>query len=192
MSTILCPLARQTLQSQTTRLARTAIRAPAAVSSMQISVRTIVSAEKLKKLATEPSADREHENLVIPVPKGGRDVFEAEAASGVPSEVSRRSVRIYKPARNAMQQGSANTDQWRLDFDVQERWENPLMGWASSHDSTQGLNIKFRSKEDAILFAERQGYDYWIDQPKTEKFRLKVYADNYKYVPGKLRIIKTK
>lgn len=34
-----------------------------------------------------------------------------------------------------MQSGSGKTERWRLDFDALPgggRWENPLMGWASS------------------------------------------------------------
>lgn len=34
-----------------------------------------------------------------------------------------------------MQSGSGKTERWRLDFDILpggSRWENPLMGWASS------------------------------------------------------------
>jgi NADH dehydrogenase (ubiquinone) Fe-S protein 4 len=45
-----------------------------------------------------------------------------------------RSVRIFLPAKNAMQSGVNNTRYWKMDFDVLpegERWENPLMGWAS-------------------------------------------------------------
>ncbi|KND00128.1 uncharacterized protein SPPG_04470 [Spizellomyces punctatus DAOM BR117] len=167
----------------------TGLPRPTLVYAQQI---RLVSSEKLQKLSGEPLADKEHENLVIPSPKGQRDVFEADACSGVPPEISRRSVKIFKPARNAMQQGTANSENWRIDFDVQERWENPLMGWASSHDAVQGVRMNFASKEDAILFAERQGYEYWVEEPKPEKFRVKTYADNFKYVPGKLRMIKTK
>lgn len=50
----------------------------------------------------------------------------------------------------------------------------------ASADPVQGLNIKFRNKEDAILFAERQGYDYTVEEPRNAKPRLKVYADNFK------------
>jgi NADH dehydrogenase (ubiquinone) Fe-S protein 4 len=45
-----------------------------------------------------------------------------------------RSVRIFKPARTASQQGKNGTRLWRIDFEIMEegnRWENPLMGWAS-------------------------------------------------------------
>lgn len=37
------------------------------------------------------------------------------------------------------------------------RWENPLIGWASSSDYQQSLAMKFWSKEAAIGFAEKQG-----------------------------------
>ena len=45
-----------------------------------------------------------------------------------------RTVRIFKPSRSASQQGKNGTRLWRIDFDILEdgnRWENPLIGWAS-------------------------------------------------------------
>lgn len=52
--------------------------------------------------------------------------------SGVPEEhIKTRKVRIYQPAKNAMQSGTNNIHFWQLDFDTRERWENPLMGWTS-------------------------------------------------------------
>ncbi len=42
-----------------------------------------------------------------------------------------RSVSLC-PARTAMQSGIKNTQKWKMDFDTRERWENPLMGWAST------------------------------------------------------------
>ena len=55
--------------------------------------------------------------------------------SGVPSEQLKRVARIYMPARNAMQSGTNATHTWNLEFEMQERWENPLMGWASRYVS---------------------------------------------------------
>ncbi|RCI06309.1 hypothetical protein CU098_001580 [Rhizopus stolonifer] len=66
------------------------------------------------------------------------------------------------------------------------------MGWASSSDYQQGLTMKFLSKEDAIRFAEKQGWNYYVQEPKTKKFVKKAYADNYLYSPNKLRLFKTK
>ncbi|RKP24049.1 ETC complex I subunit conserved region-domain-containing protein [Syncephalis pseudoplumigaleata] len=100
-----------------------------------------------------------------------------------------RSVRIYSPAKNAMQSGVNNTRQWKIDFDIMPegaRWENPLMGWAST------LEMQFDTKEDAIYFAEKQGWTYYIQEPKARKFKPQVYADNFRYNSGKLRIIHTK
>jgi hypothetical protein len=44
---------------------------------------------------------------------------------------------------------------------VGHRWENPLMGWQSSGDFMQGTHMFFKSKEDAIGFAEKQGEKSW-------------------------------
>ncbi|KAJ3103414.1 hypothetical protein HDU97_010160 [Phlyctochytrium planicorne] len=132
------------------------------------------------------------EGALVDTTKKESAILPVELISGVPPEVTRRSVRIYRPANTPTQSGSARPNHWKIDFDVKERWENPLMGWASSADPVQALNIKFLTKEDAILFAERQGYDYWIDLPKEAKFVPKLYADNFKYYPGKLRLIRTK
>lgn len=53
--------------------------------------------------------------------------------SGVPEEhIRTRRVRIYQPAKNAMQSGTNNINFWQMDFDTRERWENPLMGWTST------------------------------------------------------------
>lgn len=53
--------------------------------------------------------------------------------SGVPDEhIKTRTVRIYQPAKNAMQSGTNNINFWQMDFDTRERWENQLMGWSSS------------------------------------------------------------
>ena len=54
-----------------------------------------------------------------------------------------------------MQSAKGKTKKWILDWDVLQgagRWENPLMGWASSADYMQGTNMAFRSKEDAVAF----------------------------------------
>ncbi|KAI7905366.1 ETC complex I subunit conserved region-domain-containing protein [Cokeromyces recurvatus] len=118
-----------------------------------------------------------------------------ENLSGAPEELLDRTVRIFRPARSSPQQGKNGTRLWRIEFDILEegnRWENPLMGWASSSDYQQALALKFFSKEDAIRFAERQGWNYYVQEPKVTKFLKKSYADNYLYSPTKLRMIKTK
>lgn len=82
-----------------------------------------------------------------------------------------------------------------MDWDVLgkgHRWENPLMGWQSSADFMQGTHINFKSKEDAIAFAEKQGYEYFVQEPNERHITPKAYADNFLYSPKKLKHIRTK
>lgn len=61
------------------------------------------------------------------------EVNNIELVSGVPEEhIKTRTVRIYKPPKNAMQSGTDNINYWQISFDTRERWENSLMGWCSS------------------------------------------------------------
>jgi NADH dehydrogenase (ubiquinone) Fe-S protein 4 len=82
-----------------------------------------------------------------------------------------------------------------MDWDVLakgHRWENPLMGWASSADFMNGQRISFKTKEDAINFANKQGYEYFVQEPNVRKFVPKAYANNFTHVPGKLKQVRTK
>ena len=60
-----------------------------------------------------------------------QSVIEADVLNGVPSNISRRSVFIYKPANTTMQSGVHASQFWKLDFDTKPSWENPLIGWTS-------------------------------------------------------------
>lgn len=53
------------------------------------------------------------------------------------------------------------------------------MGWTSSADHQQGTHIWFQSKEDAIHFAEKQGYEYYVQEPNVRALRPKQYAANF-------------
>ncbi|EIW81053.1 hypothetical protein CONPUDRAFT_56642 [Coniophora puteana RWD-64-598 SS2] len=111
------------------------------------------------------------------------------------AELRHRAVRIYQPTRNTMQSGSGKSERWRIDWEILQgagRWENPLMGYASSADYMQGTRISFRTKEDAIHFATKQGWDYYVQQPTVKKIPPKNYAENFVYKPNQLRIMRTK
>lgn len=123
------------------------------------------------------------------------DILPAAITSGAPMELQARTVRIYKQAKPATQSGDWQTKKWRMDWDVLpkgHRWENPLMGWQSSGDYMQGTHLNFKSKEDAVHFAEKQGYEYFVQEPNERKFAPKAYANNFLYSPGKLKHIRTK
>ena len=53
--------------------------------------------------------------------------------------------RIYKPAKTAMQSGTAKTKEWVLDYEPEQpRAVEPLMGWTSSGDMRQQLQTALR------------------------------------------------
>ena len=103
--------------------------------------------------------------------------YEDAKRTAVAEELRHRAVRIFQPTRSTTQSGPGKSNRWRIDWDILQgggRWENPLMGWASSFafdlqldtidakvwnraDYMQGTRVSFRSKEDAIHFAEKQG-----------------------------------
>ncbi|KAI9179755.1 ndufs4 NADH dehydrogenase Fe-S protein subunit [Blastocladiella emersonii ATCC 22665] len=113
-------------------------------------------------------------------------------ASGAPELMRQRAVRIFRPAKTAMQSGNDNTRFWKLEWNNEDRWTNPLMGWASSADYQQATFLKFRTEEEAVRFAERQGYQYEVVAPPEPKFVVKSYATNFHYKTGKLRFHHTK
>ncbi|THH20077.1 hypothetical protein EW146_g1189 [Bondarzewia mesenterica] len=161
---------------------------PASLRTLSTTLRTFTTEVK----APEQSRSKDASDIV-PVPT--KDVLTADIVSGAPAELRNRAVRIYKPTRNTMQSGGAKTEKWRIDFDILSggaRWENPLMGWASSADYVQGTRLSFRSKEDAVHFAEKQGWDYYVQPPTVKRIPPKNYAENYVYKPHKLRIARTK
>ncbi|MCJ1287733.1 NADH:ubiquinone oxidoreductase 21kD subunit [Xylographa opegraphella] len=136
-----------------------------------------------------------------PIPKrimDGSEPGESVAAavlSGAPIDLQARTVRIYRPAKTATQSGDWHGHHWRMDWDVLHkghRWENPMMGWQSSADMMQGTHLNFKSKEAAILFAQKQGYEYFVQEPNIRKFVPKAYANNFMHSPKKLKVVRTK
>ena len=93
--------------------------------------------------------------------------------------------RIFQPARNAMQSGKGKSDLWILKFDAETpRTSEPLMGWTSSSDTSQQIKMRFKSKEDAVAYAKREGFAFTVQESGTKttvKRPQKSYADNFKF-----------
>jgi len=93
--------------------------------------------------------------------------------------------RIFKPAKNAMQSGKAQTKAWRLEYEPEQpRAVEPLMGWTSSGDMKQQLTLHFDSKEEAIAYCERKGIPYQLIEPRVSAHRQVAYADNFAFRRG--------
>ena len=90
--------------------------------------------------------------------------------------------RIYRPARTAMQSGTAKTDRWLLEYEPEQpRQIEPLMGWTSSGDMKQQLSLHFHSKEEAIAYCEREGIAYQVIEPKVRAPRTIAYSDSFAF-----------
>ena len=88
--------------------------------------------------------------------------------------------RIYKPARNAMQSGTAKSKEWVLDYEPEQpRMIDPLMGWTSSADMKQELRLQFDSKEEAIAYCERHGVPHQVFETKPPVRQRISYSDNF-------------
>ena len=91
-------------------------------------------------------------------------------------------VRIYQPTKTAMQSGRAGTKSWIMEFEPEARREmDPLMGWTSSRDTRGQVRLAFDSKEEAVAYAERQGYAYSVLPAQARAIRPKSYSDNFRY-----------
>ncbi len=90
-------------------------------------------------------------------------------------------VRIFKPAKSAMQSGKRNTKKWLVQVieDKKIRSIDPLMGWVSAQNTSSQLKFKFASKEEAINFAKQKNIPYEVVEPKSSTIQKKSYAENF-------------
>jgi hypothetical protein len=90
--------------------------------------------------------------------------------------------RIYKPAKNAMQSGRANTKLWLLEYEPERPREiDPLMGWTSSDDMRQQVQLEFATREEAIAYADNNAIPYQVFEPHVPAPKAKAYADNFRF-----------
>ena len=91
-------------------------------------------------------------------------------------------VRIFRPAKTAMQSGEAGTQKWLLEFEPSTPYpRDPLMGWTGSADTKRQIRLRFETLEEAIAYADRQGFTYSVQVPHRMKRRPKSYAENFRY-----------
>jgi ETC complex I subunit conserved region len=92
------------------------------------------------------------------------------------------SARIYRPAKTAMQSGSAKADRWLLEYDAEaDRSVEPLMGWTSSSDMKSQIKLWFDSREDAIAYAQKNGIAHRVEEPREATRKAVSYSDNFKF-----------
>ena len=94
--------------------------------------------------------------------------------------VTAAKVRIYRPAKSAMQSGRANTRRWLLEHEAEQpKVIDPLMGWTGSHDTRDQVRLSFGSRDEAVAYARRKGLDYQVEVAGERTIRPKSYAANF-------------
>jgi len=92
--------------------------------------------------------------------------------------------RIYRPAKTAMQSGTARTKKWILEYEpATPRTPDPLMGWSSAEDTLNQVRLRFDTLEEALAFAGKHGMTYSVEEPHNKTIKPKAYADNFRYIP---------
>tara|TARA_Y100001980_G_C14451568_1_gene235377 strand:+ start:551 stop:868 length:318 start_codon:yes stop_codon:yes gene_type:complete len=90
-----------------------------------------------------------------------------------------KKAKIYIPSKTAMQSGRSKQKKWILEFETKDTQINPLMGWETSTDTMNAVNLKFSSKEKAVEYAKKNGISFKIIEPRKKEFVIKSYADNF-------------
>lgn len=90
--------------------------------------------------------------------------------------------KIYRPAKNAMQSGKAQTRKWRLEFQIDAAQRpDALMGWTSSADTNGQVRMTFDTKEAAIAFARAHAIPHQVTETPELARQVKVYGDNFAF-----------
>lgn len=91
-------------------------------------------------------------------------------------------VRIYRPTKNAMQSGRALLDHWVLEYELETpRRPEPLMGWVSSGDTNNQVQLHFPTREAAMEFAHKKGWQMDVEDEHPRKVVPRNYASYITY-----------
>jgi len=89
-------------------------------------------------------------------------------------------IKIYIPSKTAMQSGQGRSKKWIAEYITDsEQIKDTLMGWNSSLDTKSQIKVFFDTKEQAIKWAIKNNYQYYVVEPKKRKIKPKNYASNF-------------
>lgn len=89
--------------------------------------------------------------------------------------------RISELDRRTTQSGRANSGLWLLEFERTEpQRPDPLTGWNGSGDTDTQVRLTFRTREEAIAYAERRNIAYHLVPSTPAKLKIQAYADNFR------------
>ena len=89
--------------------------------------------------------------------------------------------RIIEEQRRTTQSGRARDGRWTLEFErVEALRPDPLTGWAGSGDTSTQVRLSFDTKEEALAYAARKGFDVHLVPASPGALKLQAYADNFR------------
>lgn len=93
-----------------------------------------------------------------------------------------RHVRIFQPAKTAMQSGRGKTRRWSMEHvSHAPQTPDPLMGWPTMTDTMPQIKLQFDSKDEAITYAKSKGFTYEVNEPHVATPKPKSYAENFAF-----------
>ena len=87
--------------------------------------------------------------------------------------------RISELDRRTTQSGRANAGLWLLEFERTEpQLPDPLTGWNGSGDTRTQVKLTFRTKDEAVAYADKHGIAYHVVPATPVRLKIQAYADN--------------
>ena len=89
--------------------------------------------------------------------------------------------RIIEEQRRTTQSGKARDGRWTLEFERQQpQRPDPLTGWNGSGDTKTQVRLSFKSKDEALAYAERKGFEVHLVPSPPVSLKIQAYADNFR------------
>ena len=89
--------------------------------------------------------------------------------------------RITEEQRKTTQSGKAQDGRWTLEFERQQpQRPDPLTGWNGSGDTATQVRLKFKSKDEALAYAKRKGFEVHVVPSPPLSLKIQAYADNFR------------
>lgn len=89
--------------------------------------------------------------------------------------------RIVEEQRNTTQSGKARAGRWILTFEREQPLRpDPLTGWAGSGDTRTQVRLSFDTRDEALAYAARKGFEARVVAAPPVKLKLQAYADNFR------------
>ena len=91
-------------------------------------------------------------------------------------------IKIYKPSKTAMQSGQGKSKKWLAEYISNiDNKKDLLMGWNSSQDTKSQIKLFFDTKEQAVTWAKKNNFQYFIEDSKIKKIKPKSYSSNFEF-----------